>query len=298
MDQRRRGRYFSSSCGLVANRLYHIFGDSDYNSANHDDIHGIYNFDHTRLFNCATGVITSITSPLTDAFCCSHCLIEGGRLVISGGTEHYPTGEGYHNHHWPGIKDTWIFDSRLNSWMHKKPMNLMSRYFDGSTYDNTTDTGGRWYPTLISLADGSILAMSGHPALRDVRHTNNTPEIYYPDSDIWIINNELGGIGREDIRDNNDNNKIITPGFQVQYPRMHVLPDGNVFCATPLFDPQDDDFSKRHEFSSLVYNCKTQNYNFVGGSITALAYSNENISAITGMDGTRITSSLTNWKEQ
>ena len=70
------------------------FGGSDYDSANHDDLYRIYNFDHTRLFNCATGAITSITSTSTDSFCCSHCLIESGRLVISGGTEHYPTGEG------------------------------------------------------------------------------------------------------------------------------------------------------------------------------------------------------------
>ncbi|MFD8757295.1 galactose oxidase-like domain-containing protein, partial [Kitasatospora sp. NPDC059577] len=77
--------------------------------------------------------------------------------------------------------------------------------------------GGRWYPTLITLADGRVLAVGGHPARTDSRHWNNTPEIYDPARDAWTIHPALGDLS----------------AF-VQYPRMHVLPDGKVFCATPL----------------------------------------------------------------
>ncbi|MFF4346932.1 galactose oxidase-like domain-containing protein, partial [Streptomyces sp. NPDC001530] len=77
--------------------------------------------------------------------------------------------------------------------------------------------GGRWYPTLITLADGRVLAVGGHPASTDSRHWNNTPETYDPARDAWTIHSEVGDLD----------------AF-VQYPRMHVLPDGKVFCATPL----------------------------------------------------------------
>ncbi|MCX4632802.1 galactose oxidase-like domain-containing protein [Streptomyces sp. NBC_01443] len=77
--------------------------------------------------------------------------------------------------------------------------------------------GGRWYPTLVTLADGRVLAVGGHPARTDNRHWNNTPETYDPARDTWTIHPPLGDLS----------------AF-VQYPRMHLLPDGKVFCATPL----------------------------------------------------------------
>jgi len=77
--------------------------------------------------------------------------------------------------------------------------------------------GGRWYPTLVTLADGRVLAAGGHPAFTDSRHWNNTPETWDPARDTWIIYGALGDLLA-----------------LVQYPRMHVLPDGTVFCATPL----------------------------------------------------------------
>jgi hypothetical protein len=34
---------------------------------------------------------------------------------------------------------------------------------------NPNKGGGRWYPTLITLADGETLAISGHPSKDDLR---------------------------------------------------------------------------------------------------------------------------------
>jgi hypothetical protein len=80
--------------------------------------------------------------------------------------------------------------------------------------------GGRWYPTLLTLADGRILAMGGHPSDTDTRHWNNIPEVYEPKTGKWTLLDELGDID----------------AF-VQYPRLHVIPNGDVFCATPLDPP-------------------------------------------------------------
>jgi len=96
--------------------------------------------------------------------------------------------------------------------------------------------GGRWYPTLITLADGRVLAAAGHPAHTDTRHWNDTPETYDPARNTWTIHPILGA-----------------PDAFVQYPRMHVLPDGKVFCATPLASEQAGGFG-----FSITYDPDTE----------------------------------------
>src|SRR5205807_261422 len=200
---------------------------SDYNPDNFR--RGLIN--HTRLYDCATLAITSVGSPTTDTFCCGHALMEGGRLLIAGGTESYPAAIGYHHDHWPGVPDAWIFDANSGTWSHVAAMD-----------------GGRWYPTLVTLADGRVLAMSGHPSRGNIgRHINNTPEIFVPDENRWILRNALGYEGRQ------NNPRTGDPGFQVQYPRLHVLPNGDVFCVTPLYE---------NEPSSVRYNPDTQVHSF------------------------------------
>jgi Tachylectin/Domain of unknown function (DUF1929) len=77
--------------------------------------------------------------------------------------------------------------------------------------------GGRWYPTLMTLPAGQVLAMSGHPAPDDTRHNNTSVEGYSPDLNRWIL---------------------LSPGDAAHevsyYPRLHVLPNGHVFSASPV----------------------------------------------------------------
>ncbi|WP_161493782.1 hypothetical protein [Nitrosospira lacus] len=86
---------------------------------------------------------------------------------------------------------------------------------------NPGPEGGRWYPTLLTLGDGSILAMSGHPSSHDIRHNNNIPERFIPSSGSWV--------------------SLSVPPVEFEvidiprlYPRATVLPNGWVFCTTPL----------------------------------------------------------------
>jgi hypothetical protein len=44
---------------------------------------------------------------------------------------------------------------------------------------------------LVTLADGGVLAMSGHPSRTDQRHTNNTPEVYTRGGQ-WSLKGALG----------------------------------------------------------------------------------------------------------
>src|SRR5713226_4876301 len=69
---------------------------------------------------------------------------------------------------------------------------------------------GRWYPTATVLGDGSVMAFSG---LSETGGTNTSVEIYSPGS----------GWGPA----------FSAPWSPPLYPRMHLLPNGNVFYSGP-----------------------------------------------------------------
>ena len=89
-----------------------------------------------------------------------------------------------------------------------------------NTFTNTANMAdGRWYPNLTTLGDGSVMAFSG---LNEVGGTNTSVEFYTIGSG-WSQEYLAGW----------------TPPL---YPRMHLLPNGNVFYSGPgtssaLFDP-------------------------------------------------------------
>ncbi|HEV7242033.1 MAG TPA: galactose oxidase-like domain-containing protein, partial [Thermoanaerobaculia bacterium] len=213
------------------------FSGSEYNHQQHNR----GQIGHTRLYEWATGSIRHVPSPPTDLFCCGHALLSNGRLLVAGGTEDYPLASGHHQQHWPGTRDAWIYDFPSRHWVRIARMNEAPNPRD---WIEGGRGGGRWYPTLVTLSDGNVLAMSGHPSHTDRRHSNNTPEIYTVPSDQWSVQAPLGAES--------------FGGVPVQYPRLHVLPGGDVFCVTPL------DVENR----SLRYNPTTQQKTYVGQAFT------------------------------
>ena len=89
-----------------------------------------------------------------------------------------------------------------------------------NTFTNAPNmANGRWYPTVTTLGDGRIMAFSG---LNELGATNTSVE-FYTDGSGWSQEYPAGW----------------TPP---NYPRMHLLPNGNVFYSGPgtssaLFDP-------------------------------------------------------------
>jgi hypothetical protein len=168
--------------------------------------------DHTRLFDCATNAVSPVGSPSTDVFCSGHALVTDGRVVVAGGTAAFPhhTG-GIHAPHFPGLRETWTFNPRSRAWTQAAPMN---------PEPGLTTGGGRWYPTLLTLANGQVLALSGHPREDDSRHENDSPE-------VWSASPRPTGTWR-----------LIGPADDAHgmtyYPRAFVLPDGDVFIASPV----------------------------------------------------------------
>ncbi len=128
-----------------------------------------------------------------DMFCNGMVVLPDGRAFIDGGTLHY--------HPFKGVPNSSIFEPSSNAFTGAQNM-----------------AHGRWYPTVLTLGDGRIMAFSG---LAETGLTNSSVEIY-----------TVGlGWGQE-----------YQAGFiPPTYPRLHLLPSGNVFytggMSSALFNP-------------------------------------------------------------
>ncbi len=213
---------------------------------------GGYRVDDTHLFDVAPpyndDTITDIEaneSPNYNIFCAGHAFLSDGRVLVAGGQLHLfdPNGieipapdrdmpgnieHGVHGGMaWGGERRSSIFSPLAASWREITPMSLDPA--------GNPDSGGRWYPTLTTLANGQVLCVGGHPDLREeypsadhdeIRHSNNTPERYVPASDDWVLLTDVPP---------DENQKTSTdPAWDFDYQRTHLLPNGEVFFASPV----------------------------------------------------------------
>src|SRR5205823_8556928 len=139
-----------------------------------------------------------------DMFCNGASTMPDGRVLIQGGTSLYGT-------EIAGNADT-PFDGLANSAIFDPTTGMFS------AAENTAH--GRWYPTLTELGDGRIMTTSG---LDENGNTNNTSEIYTAGQG-W--GSEIPG------NPSGLNDPSFTFGFPL-YPRMHLLPTGQVFYSAP-----------------------------------------------------------------
>jgi Domain of unknown function (DUF1929) len=121
-----------------------------------------------------------------DFFCGGDTLLADGRLLSAGGTGHYNP--------FTGRNDACAFDPVSQTWNFVKSM-----------------AHGRWYPTLITLADGRALAATG--LTEDFANPHNpTLEIYDPAANAWQVLHFDGGF----------------PGLPL-YAHLFLLADGRIF---------------------------------------------------------------------
>lgn len=188
--------------------------------------HETNRYDHVRLFNCQTLDITKVAIPNTvsDLFCCGHAFFGSGNLLLAGGTREMPKEHLDHDHdHWMGERRTWMFDVNTRKLVKCALLNLAPEQTDDpDPSDNELRTGGRWYPTLVTLGSGKILAVGGHPDEEDQRHSANLPEYYE-----WNTWRYVQG-GQDPLVN------FVRSENPLQYPRLHLLPDGKIFSSTPF----------------------------------------------------------------
>jgi Domain of unknown function (DUF1929)/FG-GAP-like repeat len=117
------------------------------------------------------GTLKRVDGSVVDFFCCGHCFLPDGRLLVIGGTGEYDVffrgdvmvdaGHGFR-----GIKDALIFDPGTKAWSALQPM-----------------VHGRWYPTAVMLADGSVVALSGQD--ENLAVTEAVEQNTAPDKGAW-----------------------------------------------------------------------------------------------------------------
>jgi hypothetical protein len=147
------------------------------------------------LWDPVTGAITQF-SVSWDMFCNGMALLQDGRAVIDGGTIQYDPFDGQ-----PQVA---AFDPATNTFTNVQNM-----------------AHGRWYPTVLTLGDGRVMAFSG---LNETGGTNTAVEFYTVGSG-WSQQYPASW----------------TPDL---YPRLHLLPNGKVFYSgaqttSKLFDPSN-----------------------------------------------------------
>ena len=93
-----------------------------------------------------------------------------------------------------GLKSAYQFDQATRQWIRSADMR-----------------NGRWYPTLTTLPNGQILAISGGDTAAAL---NRIPEVFVPGQNRW---------------------RALTGAAQdvPYYPMMFLAPDGKVFMAGP-----------------------------------------------------------------
>ena len=150
----------------------------------------------SEIWDPQTGELRIVDQELGgDIFCAGHAFLPDGRLLVAGGTYAYDI-KRFGMFPFPpftGLEQTYLFDPIGESWTRADDMSV-----------------GRWYPTLVTLGDGRVLCAAGF--------TKHFPwvvlrklEIYSP-SQGWRT---LDGAER----------------WLPLYPRLHLLPNGDVFYA-------------------------------------------------------------------
>lgn len=132
------------------------------------------------VWDPVSGTSTVQTIPW-DLFCNAMSFLPDGRVLTTGGNLQYNP--------FTGIRTTTIFDPATEDFTQVQDM-----------------ARGRWYPSNVGLADGSIMTFSGW---LDTGGTNNAVEIYRLTT----------GWGPE----------AFAPFTPPLYPWLHLLPDGRVF---------------------------------------------------------------------
>jgi galactose oxidase len=169
-----------------------------------------------RILDPVTRMVIETPKPGFNLFCSGHTFLADGRLFVAGG--HIADAQ--------GEDKTAIYDPFANTWTRS---------------ENTS--GGRWYPTAITLADGSVLVSFG----------SKTPLLLNFSQQVWT-----DGHFRT-IAD------FIIPPL---YPRMHLVSDGRVFMSGPnaltqlltTKDPSNWVFLRPGDFLASLRSVSIQDY--------------------------------------
>jgi hypothetical protein len=177
-------------------------------------------------------------------FCSSQVFLANGDVLVPGGTWYYSEphlpGTNFGLIELQGLQNTRIYHTATNTWSESGPMQF-----------------GRWYPSLVTLADGKVFVASGVTKLIKPiysraplmsGHNVVQTETYDPNAGTWSSNG---------------------PSADRQlplYPRIHLLPDGNVYydAGGQVFNPFGEAYDEALWNIAAVYNPVKRDWRNVG----------------------------------
>jgi hypothetical protein len=150
----------------------------------------------SALLDLSDGTFSRPVTPLNiagfpvDIFCAGQTFLADGRLLVAGGTLFYDP--------FAGALDALAFDPSTEKWTTLPSM-----------------TQGRWYPTLLTLGDGKVLAVSG---LDENGNLSRNPEFLYDTTNGWT------------------NCSQKTTSNLPMYAHLFLLDNGKIFYSGGDFD--------------------------------------------------------------
>lgn len=175
-----------------------------------------------------------------DLWCGGHTFLADGKLLFAGGTSYYPPDP---DPFYGGLKEAYLFDPFSETWERLDDMQV-----------------GRWYPTLIRLADDRVLNFSG----LEYRSPEEVPQ----KNILKILYELVSKIEQRIVR----LHEVFDPAtkkwspMKVRqkmplYPRMHLLPDGDIFYSG-VFNTH---FLTPGRYPSARWSPQTEQWTLTGG---------------------------------
>ncbi len=180
-----------------------------------------------ELWNPETGEFRTVDQRLEgDIFCSGHSFLPDGKLLVAGGTYKYD-GKlfGLPVPPFSGLEQSYLFDPGEERW---------TRIGDMSK--------GRWYPTLVSMSNGSVVTVAGL--------TKGFPWVFLRTVEMYSQGagwSKLGGAER----------------WLPLYPRLHLLPNGEIFYTGSYNTHYTFPFSLRG-FPTATLNVNTRVWTTIG----------------------------------
>ena len=164
-----------------------------------------------------------------DIFCSGHAFLPDGRLIIAGGTYKYDGRLfGFPIPPFSGLDHSYTFDPIKLRWNKAARMK-----------------NGRWYPTCILLPDGRVMVMAGL--------SKSFPWVFLNELEVYSADDGVG-----------EWQHVIGANHWVPlYPRLHLLPSGDIFYAGSYNTHYTFPFSLR-SFPSATYSIRTNKWTIIG----------------------------------
>lgn len=178
-------------------------------------------------------------------FCSDQKLLHDGRVLAVGGTNYYSeprVADRVGVAELEGTRSTRVFDPRTNRWSQLPDMNY-----------------GRWYPSMVTLANGDLFIASGVTKLIKPIYPTH-PE----DSGTNVRQTET-------FTASSRNPAFVDNGRQADrslplYPRLHLLPNGRVYydAAGQAFNPAGQSYDEALWNEAAVYDPASRTWRGLG----------------------------------